>query len=303
MQQLPPFPSLCGPRRVTRAHAHAHAPLSVAQAAEDQNVEGSQEEQTLASALDLVSGLLEGLRGSMVEPVKASPLLGLLHECQKLASMEARQGVYSVLGEMAKECMPALAPSLSHFLPRLHSDIRPIYGDCCNNAMWALGEIAVSLGGSSSSFAAKMVPPLVGVLEDEGLKSGEPSDTLLRENAAVSLGRLAMVCPAEAAPFVGDFLDDWLVVIAGMEDGVEKEHTYYGLCLLIKAAPATFVPQFKHVVKVFVCWRTKPPAAELVEMMRQIVVSYKEQAGDKWPQFLASLDSQTPRLLNQAFGV
>ncbi|CAN0380276.1 unnamed protein product, partial [Laminaria digitata] len=65
-------------------------------------------------------------------------------QCCDDESAEVRQSAFAVVGELAKSCMPQLRQALPQFLDRLVRNlsgaIELIY--VCNNASWAIGEIA-----------------------------------------------------------------------------------------------------------------------------------------------------------------
>lgn len=60
----------------------------------------------------------------------------------------------------------------------------------------------------------------------------------LTENAAVTIGRLALVCPQHVAPHLGVFIKPWCDALAEIKDNDEKDSAFQGICLAIQANPA-----------------------------------------------------------------
>lgn len=85
------------------------------------------------------------------------------------------------------------------------------YINATNNACWALGLLATALPGDA-------VAPLVATAAERMLhvlKAGGGSvQRRLRENAAISVGRLASVQPSALAAHLSHFLGDWCVTLA-----------------------------------------------------------------------------------------
>lgn len=73
----------------------------------------------------------------------------------------------------------------------------------CNNAAWAAGEIALQAGADMAPFVQPLMEKIVPVLlSNKAARS-------LTENSAVTIGRLASVCPEIVAPHLGLFVSAW----------------------------------------------------------------------------------------------
>lgn len=101
-------------------------------------------------ALDLLSGLAEGLNGHIEHLVANSEILELLHICMTDAMPEVRQSSFALLGDLTKACFRHVQPYVDRFLPLLGQNLNPEYISVCNNATWAIGEISIKLGKSES---------------------------------------------------------------------------------------------------------------------------------------------------------
>ena len=55
--------------------------------------------------------------------------------------------------------------------------------------------------------------------------------------SAITLGRVAWVCPAQLAPHLGHFIAPWCSALRSIRDDVEKEHAFLGLCALLRINP------------------------------------------------------------------
>lgn len=97
-------------------------------------------------ALDLLSGLAEGLDGQIETLVANSNIMELLYQCMQDAMPEVRQSSFALLGDLTKACFQHVAPCIPQFFPILGQNLSPECISVCNNAIWAIGEIAIKLG-------------------------------------------------------------------------------------------------------------------------------------------------------------
>ncbi|PSN30206.1 Transportin-1 [Blattella germanica] len=97
-------------------------------------------------ALDLLSGLAEGLDGHIEKLVINSNIMQLLYQCMQDPMPEVRQSSFALLGDLTKACFQHVLPCISDFLPILGQNLNPEFISVCNNATWAIGEISIKLG-------------------------------------------------------------------------------------------------------------------------------------------------------------
>lgn len=97
-------------------------------------------------ALDLLSGLAEGLSGHIEGLVANSNIMALLHICMTDTMPEVRQSSFALLGDLTKACFQHVKPHIGIYLPLLGQNLNPEYISVCNNATWAIGEISIKLG-------------------------------------------------------------------------------------------------------------------------------------------------------------
>ena len=106
----------------------------------------------LVVALDLLSGLTQGLGVGLEQFIsRSSPnLLSLLTVCLKHPHAAVRQSGYALVGDMAMNCFPLLRQHVPAIMQELISQLDPEpkveFISACNNAAWAVGEVALRFG-------------------------------------------------------------------------------------------------------------------------------------------------------------
>jgi hypothetical protein len=197
-----------------------------------------------------------------------------------------RQSAFAVVGELSKKSMAVLRPCLREFLPVLADNLQPEYHSACNNACWALGEVALRLGGEIEPLADVVLPRLIRVI------NGTYISRCLVENAAITLGRLGLAVPHKVAPHLQDFLKPWCLALSAVRDDAEKESAFRGMCLMIQANPQPVLKHFSSLVEAIASWTQ--PSLELKQMFHHILHSFKVSLGPEvwqnitqpWPQGL-----------------
>lgn len=66
--------------------------------------------------------------------------------------------------------------------------------------------------------------------------------------SAITLGRVAWVCPVQLAPHLAHFAGPWCNALRSIRDDVEKEHAFLGLCALLRANPEVTLLLVKHAI-------------------------------------------------------
>ena len=106
----------------------------------------------LVVALDLLSGLTQGL-GMSLEPSisRSNPnLLTLLTVCLKHPQAPVRQSAYALVGDLAMNCFTILRPHMPAIMQELIMQLDPEpkveFVSACNNAAWSVGEVALRYG-------------------------------------------------------------------------------------------------------------------------------------------------------------
>nr|CAD7393150.1 unnamed protein product [Timema cristinae] len=137
-------------------------------------------------ALDLLSGLAEGLDGHIEKLVINSNIMQLLYQCMQDPMPEVRQSSFALLGDLTKACFqhPFWGPTKGHyeefgekvtrfvreklneadFLPILGQNLNPEFISVCNNATWAIGEISVKLGQDTRPYIPMVLNELIVII-------------------------------------------------------------------------------------------------------------------------------------------
>ncbi|KEH44389.1 transportin-1 protein [Medicago truncatula] len=166
------------------------------------------DKEFIVCSLDLLSGLTEGLGSGIESLVSQCSLRDLLLQCCTDDAHDVRQSAFALLGDLARVCVVHLHPRLSEILElaakqleisKVHQAI-----SVANNACWAIGELAVKVRQEISPFVLSVISCLVPILQHaEGLNKS------LIENSAITLGRLAWVCPDLVSPHMEHFMQPW----------------------------------------------------------------------------------------------
>ncbi|GJQ67006.1 TNPO1 [Trypoxylus dichotomus] len=220
-------------------------------------------------ALDLLSGLAEGLNGHIEKLVVNSNIMELLHHCMQDPMPEVRQSSFALLGDLTKACFQHVRPCIPDFLPILGQNLNPEYISVCNNATWAIGEISIKLGQDTRPYIPIVLNQLIEIIN----KANTPK-TLL-ENTAITIGRLGYVCPHDVAPVLHQFVRQWCTSLRNIRDNEEKDSAFRGMCHMISVNPAGVVPDFIFFCDAVASWIS--PKEDLKDVFIKILHGFKAQ--------------------------
>lgn len=254
--------------------------------------------ELIVCALDLVSGIIEGLRNSSEALLAGSNILNIVMGCVGHEVLDVRQSAMGVVGDLAKHALEVLRPGLAHLLPVLIKNIDPDEPTVCNNASWAVGEIAVRIGGDMEPYVNSCLERLIGMINRPKLPRN------LVENCAITIGRLGYVCPTVVGPHLGEFAKRWCRALAHVRAPEEKEHCFLGLCYMVKVNPAGIVADFMYMCGAVASLEGQNLAnPELSDMLYQIVHGFKASLGENWPGYFASFPDALREFLIKRFNV
>ena len=134
-------------------------------------------------ALDLLSGLAEGLDVHIEAMVASSNIMQLLFQCVQDPMPEVRQSSFALLGDLTKACFVHVHSCIPEFMPILAQNLYTEHISVCNNATWAAGEISVKLGADMKQWVQMLLQPLILIIN----RPNTPK-TLL-ENTAITIGK------------------------------------------------------------------------------------------------------------------
>ncbi|GMN38220.1 hypothetical protein TIFTF001_007452 [Ficus carica] len=246
------------------------------------------DKEFIVCSLDLLSGLAEGLGSGIESLVSKSNLIDLLLQSCTDDASDVRQSAFALLGDLARVCPVHLRPRLSEFLdaaatqlntPKLKETV-----SVANNACWAIGELAVKVHQEISPVVITVISRLVPILHVEGLNKS------LIENSAITLGRLAWVCPELVSPHMEHFMQAWCTALSMIRDDIEKEDAFRGLCAMVRANPSGALSSIVSMCQAIASWH-EIKSEELHNEVCQVLHGYKQMlVNGAWDQCMSALD-------------
>jgi transportin-1 len=272
----------------------------LADALHDQNPHECEEGDPdfLVCALDLVSGMIEGLGTSAGTLLNGKNIVNLVIESIRHYSLDVRQSAMGVVGDLAKYSIDTLRPGLGEIIPVLIENIDPDMPTVCNNASWNVGEITVKIGPEMQPYIESCLHRLIEMINRPKLPRN------LLENCAITIGRLGYVCPTVVAPHLQDFAKRWCRALAHVRAHDEKEHCFLGLCYMVKVNPNGIVADFMYMCGAIASLEGQNiQNAELKDMLYQIVHGFKQSLSDNWPKYFNSFPVPLKQFLVTRFNV
>ncbi|ETE65694.1 Transportin-1, partial [Ophiophagus hannah] len=239
-------------------------------------------------ALDLLSGLAEGLGGNIEQLVARSNILTLMYQCMQDKMPEVRQSSFALLGDLTKACFQHVKPCIADFMPILGTNLNPEFISVCNNATWAIGEISIQMGEIGFFFNASLNPLInsVSCVKVPIMKSIEMQpyvpmvlhqlvEIINRPNTPKTLlentGTLQLICLQCTS-------------LRNIRDNEEKDSAFRGICTMITVNPSGVVQDFIFFCDAVASWIS--PKDDLRDMFCKILHGFKNQVGDEnWRRF------------------
>ncbi|OWM80947.1 transportin-1-like isoform X2 [Punica granatum] len=243
----------------------------------------------MVCALDLLSGLVEGL-GSMIEALVTNSLLrDLLLQCCMDHDSDVRQSAFALLGDLARVCPAYLHPRLSEFInlaaKQLETPQVSASALVANNACWAIGEMAVKVKHEISSIVMTLMSCLVPILQH-----AQNCNRSLVENAAITLGRLSWVCPEIVSPHLEHFIQFWCITLSRIRDDIEKEDAFRGLCAIVRLNPSGALSSLMYICKSIASWNVIR-SQDLHDQVSQLLNMFKQTLrAQDWELCLSMLE-------------
>jgi transportin-1 len=234
----------------------------------------------LAAALSAASALAEALAASIESLAVQSQLLDLVLLACGDPDASVRQCAFGLLGDLAKSCPSHVLPSVQRCLEACgavlvaeqhgsEADMR-----AATNACWAMGELVVR--APAQDLEERFALPLTQVLA-QVLSTRSAAGKGMLENAAITLGRLAMRCPQVLAPHAPGFTEHLCTALRRVRDDVEKEQAFAGLCAVVRLNPMGVLPAFVPMANAFASWHLLRDE-DLHRRMAEIMRGYKVRA-------------------------
>ena len=219
------------------------------QASKPDEKRGDEDYDPMICATDCLDGMVEGLSSSFVALVLSSQkyghhFLGMLHNLLKHDFAGVRMSSFALLGDLARKSPSVLEEGISQLMKEgLQCCDETQYPSVCNNATWAIGEICIQCVGHDgllNGLKELIVEKLGQLLMAEQYGDGK-GITGLSQNAAASMGRMAMVDPSVVGRELDRFFIGWCEGLASIVDPLERHDGFKGLILAIHSNPAAIV--------------------------------------------------------------
>ncbi len=257
-------------------------------------------------ALDAVSNVVEAMGGAAESLVRDSELIDMVIECAKDEhSEDLRQSALAVMGDVCKSCIQAFTEEqIKKLVNAIVANVRPEYVHVCNNALWCMGELVVSVGTPMAVFVPAFLECVAKVLTHE-IKL----ERSIRENAATAMGRLAMCDVSFVARHLALFIKPWCLTVTLVQDGDEKRHAYEGLCAAIQSDPSCVLSSdFGYVVAAFVRFPASDEEGipvDISTVFLKILRAIQGQLlrGGQWDRIYANFPPQLKRDAQVAFAL
>jgi len=250
--------------------------------------------ELMASALDLLAGIVEGLREMTGQVVLSQHnFFAILADVLMCKAHRVKQSGFALMGSAASHCIEQLGPFLPQLLPLCATGMSTGMSTMVShNASWAIGEVCVRVPPAAvEPHLDTLLPAFIGILNrrpgiDIKPWQLQPHRALLG-NLCITMGRLGLVCSNRMGKELPMFLMQWSIVMRTQRCDREKVKAFEGLIAMIKANPmAAMGPCFP-----FLCGAisTIPASMPPADGLREILHSYKTQFGAQWPEAYASV--------------
>lgn len=249
-------------------------------------------------SLDLLSGLTEGLGSGIESLISKSNLIDLLLQCCVDEASDVRQSAFALLGDLARVCPVHLRPRLGEFLDvatkQLNTPTLRETVSVANNACWAIGELAIKVRQDISPVVLTVISCLVPILQQaEGLNKS------LIENSAITLGRIAWVCPELVSPHMEHFMQAWCMALSRIRDDIEKEDAFRGLCAVVKANPSGALSSLVSMCQAIASWN-EIRSEDLHREVCQVLHGFKQMlVNGAWEQCMSALEPPVKERLSK----
>lgn len=270
------------------------------------------EKDFIVTALDLVDGLVQGLKLHFVELAShhnEHKLMPLVLTCLEDHDDDVRQLAYALVGDLAIfACHATCEPSLAQICVCIGNEINNYsYGSfpVTNNAVWALGEMALTLPkGALAQYLPNFVSLLIPLLNSQN------TQLLVLENAAICLGRLGLDGASELAPRLPEFIYNWCTQMMYVLENDEKASAFMGMVQIVQANPdagmgGLATQQGRKNLALFVncIGNYFEPSQELMAAFHLVLAAYMQHMGGAWDSIMATLNPETRGFFSTNYGI
>lgn len=260
--------------------------------------------------LDLLSALAEAVGVAVESLVAKYHIIEILAQCGAFNVPEVRQSAFALLGDYAQVCFAHVKSNYGNFVMQLAQYLDPKHTSVCNNAAWAIGEIAVQCAAQSLDLAPLLqyvLQPLFVIMA----KQQDPAARSMRmitlmENTGITIGRVAFACPQAVGTHLHLFIKPWCLAMRNIVANDEKHQAFNGICRAIMTNPRGVMVDLIFFCDAICSWGDETPP-DLQQVFRQILQSFKasanaEQAG-KWDAYFAGFPPELKTPLQGKYGL
>lgn len=264
------------------------------------------EKDFIITSLDLIDGLVQGLTSHSASLIAQQDsnskysLMELILTCLDDNYDDVRQAAYALVGDCAIYLFDlTIKPYIQTLMVCTYQEIGRLNSESiasCNNAIWALGEIAVR---SDNNLIDQYLINFLRILEP--IIHDLNADLTLLENAAVAFGRFGFHYADQSAFMAQEVLIMWCELIGGLEDNEEKESTVSGMCNILMKHPevANDLGNVTAIINMIANYHQ--PSVELAELFKVILNGLKSGLGPEWERIVGG--STNGQLLLQRYNL
>eukprot|EP00929_Paragymnodinium_shiwhaense_P107965 TRINITY_DN74302_c0_g1_i1.p1 TRINITY_DN74302_c0_g1~~TRINITY_DN74302_c0_g1_i1.p1 ORF type:complete len:950 (+),score=212.25 TRINITY_DN74302_c0_g1_i1:99-2852(+) len=261
--------------------------------------------ELVAVAVDLLSGILEGFGPESKMVLAQHNFLVLLPEILSHRTMRIKQNGYAMMGVAACNCLEQMMPLLPELLPLCAQGLAPNNTpNVGNNAVWAIGEICVRVGDNfMAQYLDALVQACAGLLQaklDPQRGTPAPGFWQLCQNVCITLGRFGVIAPERTAKHLPSFMAVWCQVMPSARYDEEKVKAFAGMVQLVKVNPSPGLQCTAQLCAAIASMGPQPPP-QLQPRLLEIMQSYKQAHGERWPQIYASLADHVKQRLQTMY--
>jgi len=251
----------------------------------------------LGAALDALGAVVEALDKKTPQLLQTHDFIPLLARCCQDSNMQVKQSSFALVGDVSGRAMEQLKPYLPQIMPELTQHLVHSAVSVCNNASWAIGEIAVHGGGDiMSPYVDQITAQLITVVRRENLHRS------LLQNGCITLGRLGLVCTAKVAVHLEQFYSRWCFIMIYARNDHEKMNAFHGLYALIKANPSVAmkdIPVLLHSLA-----SIPNPPKNLAQLFHEVITALRQQVdAAAWTTMLNGMEPPIRDSLTRNYGL
>ncbi|EFA09860.2 Transportin-1-like Protein [Tribolium castaneum] len=247
-------------------------------------------------ALDVLYSMAVGLKSYFYKYVANSNLVCLLYTTMQDCSFLIRQSSIALYGELVLICYPYLSSSVDDYIKLIIKNLDECYEGVCKNAAWVIGKLTTVMGAEIRPYVPEILAAFINISRNPTVSRA------MHQTVSVSLCTLCCVCPDIALTDADTVLKNCCLSLRSLKDSDEKDLAFRGLCQVVVRHPDFCQNNFMYFCDAVASWNSVKP--DLKEMIKNILVSFKEQCGEmNWMQFYGQFPELLKLQLFNLYGV